>query len=53
MGGPIPLTEIAAYLDIHGIREVERRQEFVRFIRAMDGVYLEWKQKQDAAKGHR
>ena len=38
--GPIPLSEIWAYLEILGIDETERRHDMVRFIRALDDEYL-------------
>lgn len=37
---PITLTEIQAYFDIFRLKDVEERKCFVRFIKALDRVYL-------------
>lgn len=39
--GPIPATEIFAYLDFLGIRERDAREEIFRLLRMMDAYYLE------------
>lgn len=39
---PIPLTEIAAYLDIVGVGSADDRLTWMRFLRAMDEAYLNW-----------
>ena len=38
--GPIPLSEIAAYMDVVGVRDVDERLKFIRMIQALDGVYV-------------
>lgn len=44
--GPIPLSEIKAFLDLEGERNIEERRRFVMMIRAMDGVFLDHVRKQ-------
>lgn len=39
--GPIPLTEIKAYLDIARIDDVDSRLYVVRVVRTLDSIYLE------------
>lgn len=39
--GPIPLTEIKAYLDIVDIDDVDSRLYVVRIVRTLDNLYLE------------
>lgn len=39
--GPIPLSEIKAYLDIHEITNIDERMYWVRMIRVLDHVYME------------
>lgn len=38
--GAIPLSDIAAYMDIFGIDDDDEKEEFVSIIRMMDGAYL-------------
>ena len=37
--GPIPLTEIVAYMDVIYLRDVEERLRMVRMIQSLDKVY--------------
>jgi hypothetical protein len=39
--GPIPLSEIEAYLRIYGVVDQDEREEFVLFMQRMDAVYLQ------------
>lgn len=39
---PIPLTEIQAYLDLHGIVNKALRLKYLRLIRKLDSAYLEY-----------
>ena len=38
---PIMLTEMLACADVQGLTTMEERQEFIRYMRAMDGAYLQ------------
>jgi hypothetical protein len=40
-GGYIPLTEIAAFISIFGPEGCVDADEFVRFVRSLDSVYIE------------
>ena len=48
--GAIPVSEIIAYLDLHGIADAEDRREFAWLIRQMDDAYLDEVAKKNAAK---
>lgn len=39
--GPIKLTEMLAFCDLHGIRGTEDRLGFINIMRALDAVWLE------------
>ena len=45
MNGVIPLSEIAAWLDLVGERDTDERDRTARLIRAMDDEYLAWREK--------
>jgi hypothetical protein len=48
--GPIPISEILAYLEVMEIPSAER-PEYLRFIREMDNAYLDHRhKKQDSSK---
>jgi hypothetical protein len=38
--GPIPLTELVAYMDATYLRDVEERLKFIRMIQSLDMVYV-------------
>jgi hypothetical protein len=39
--GPIPLTEIKAYLEILQVEKIESRLYLIRMVKALDDMYLE------------
>lgn len=39
--GPIPCSEVLAYCDLMGLPPGEERVRLLRYINALDGVYLE------------
>lgn len=39
--GPIPLSEIKAYLDLIEVTDLDEKERWVKMIRALDGVYVE------------
>lgn len=39
--GPIPLTEIKAYLDMYGVTDLDERMYWIRMIKVLDRVYIE------------
>jgi hypothetical protein len=49
--GPIPFTEIAAWLDIHGIFDVGQRKLTTERVRVLDRVFLEFTESSDTKKG--
>jgi hypothetical protein len=52
--GPIPISEILAYVTLLEIDGIEEREKYVIMVSAMDAVYLEHMQaKQQAEKGKR
>ncbi len=40
--GPIPLTEISAYMDVVYLRDVDERLRTVRMIQSLDKVYVKF-----------
>jgi hypothetical protein len=38
--GPIPLTEVAAYMEMFHINDVDERERFIRMIKALDRVFI-------------
>lgn len=38
--GPIPLTELAAYMDVTYLYDVDERLKFIKMIQALDSVYV-------------
>ena len=40
--GPIPLSEIAAYLDTLYIRDVDDRLTYIKMIQSLDSVYVKF-----------
>lgn len=44
--GTIPLTEIAAWLDLHGIDDADERIEWTAVIRGMDEEMAAWREQQ-------
>ncbi len=38
--GPIPLTEIVAYIDVIYLSDVDERLKFIRMIQSLDSVYV-------------
>ncbi len=47
MNGTIPVSEIAAYLDLTGITDIDERLEWLHLIGAMDRAYLDAKEGSD------
>ena len=39
--GPIPLTEIVAYMDATYLRNVDERLKLIRMIQSLDNVYVQ------------
>jgi hypothetical protein len=39
--GPIPLSEMLAYMTIHEIGDLEERERFTTMVKALDRVYME------------
>lgn len=49
--GPIPLSEIHAYMQIFEMQDLDERRRFMDLMTRMDGVYLEHqRKKQDLAR---
>ena len=51
--GPIPVSEVLAYMCVKGIEDTEERERYVLFVAALDVVYMEHvqaKQKAEQAK---
>ena len=38
--GPIPLSEMKAYMELFRINDLDERDRFVRMIKALDRVYI-------------
>lgn len=38
--GPIPLTEIEAYLKLYNIVDLDEREYFIKMIKALDSEYI-------------
>lgn len=38
--GPIPMTEIVAWLDLHGVDDRDERIDFAEAVHAMDVVFI-------------
>jgi len=38
--GAIPISEMAAYLGLFGVRDHEEREHFIKMMQALDSVYL-------------
>ena len=38
--GPIPIAEVEAYLNIKYIFDLSEREDYMRFIKALDGAYM-------------
>lgn len=38
--GPIPLSEILAFLELYEIEGLEERHRYLRFVRSLDNHYL-------------
>ena len=38
--GPIPLSELVAYMDATYLRDVEERLKFIRMIQSLDRIYV-------------
>lgn len=38
--GPIPLSEIVAYMDVVYLRDVDARLTFIKMIQSLDSVYV-------------
>ena len=38
--GPIPLSEIAVYMDTMAIRDIDERLKFIRMIQSLDRIYV-------------
>lgn len=56
--GPIPLSEIVAYLDMFGVTDIDDREYWIRMIRVLDRVYIDFmnkkvKRERDRAKKSR
>ena len=52
-GGAIPLSEVAAYLEIAGITEPEARRRLMCRVRAMDREHIAWRNRQRKAEERR
>ena len=52
-GGAIPLSEVAAYLDIAGIVEPEARRRLMCRVRAMDREHVAWQRRQEKLRQRR
>jgi len=50
MNGVIPVSEVAAWLDLHRIDDLDERARTARLIRAMDTEYLAWREAQKGGK---
>ena len=48
--GPIPLTELAAYLNLFGVHDYDEREAFIKMIQALDSVYLKHMHEKAEAK---
>ena len=44
MGGinPIPLAEIYAFFQIYGIDDITDKEDYIRFVKALDSTYLKY-----------
>ena len=38
--GPIPLSEMAAYMEMFGVKDIEERERFTKMVKALDRVYM-------------
>ena len=38
--GPIPLTEMQAYIELFEINDLDERERFIRMIKALDRVFI-------------
>ncbi len=48
--GAIPLSEVVAYFKLTGLADPELREDYARFIRAMDAAFLDWHHQQQKAR---
>lgn len=48
--GAIPFQEIVAWLDLHQITSLEDRLEYAKWVRYLDGVFLEHHAKQQQSE---